>query len=100
MSAKVKRPIINAISKVSPPAHLPTYRKVPKKNKIVAMTLGISLCIRSWLSRFIYCLYERFSVIIVGSHLVELSVGLFQIFKDSLSQGFCCLLYTSDAADE
>ena len=47
MSAKVKRPIINAISKVSPPAHLPTYRKVPKKNKIVAMTLGISLRIRS-----------------------------------------------------
>ena len=86
MSAKVKRPIINAISKVSPPAHLPTYRKVPKKNKIVAMTLGISLCIRSWLSRFIYCLYERFSVIIIDSHHVEVTDGLFQMLKDILGQ--------------
>ena len=45
VSAKDNREIINAIRKVSPPAHLPTYKKVPKKKNAAIVMLGVSFCI-------------------------------------------------------
>ena len=46
VNAKDNRDIINAIRKVSPPAHLPTYKNVPKKINAAIVILGVSLCIR------------------------------------------------------
>ena len=46
VSANDSRDRINAIKNVSPPAHLPTYRKVPKKNTSATAMLGVSLCIK------------------------------------------------------
>ena len=45
VSAKDNRERINAIRRVSPPAHLPTYRKVPMKTTTARAILGVSLCI-------------------------------------------------------
>tara|TARA_B000000441_G_scaffold130389_1_gene113397 strand:- start:1186 stop:1410 length:225 start_codon:yes stop_codon:yes gene_type:complete len=54
VSAKDNREIINAIRKVSPPAHLPMYRKVPRKNNTAMTILGVSLCIRFELDCFVF----------------------------------------------